>query len=64
MKEDASKVVLNNNENEKMLGSHALLCAHASRDTPHHSRQYGRVRYEAGERSLCLSYYCHDGRYS
>ena len=24
-----SRVVLNNNENEKMLGPHALLCVHA-----------------------------------
>ena len=31
MKEDASRVVLNDNENGIMLGPHALLCAY--RDT-------------------------------
>ena len=30
MKEDASGVVVYDNENEKMLGPHALLCVHAS----------------------------------
>ena len=30
MKEDASGVVVYDNENGKMLGPHALLCAHAS----------------------------------
>ena len=33
-KEDTSGVVLFDNENGKMLGPHALLCAHASGDTP------------------------------
>ena len=38
MKEDASGVVLNNNENGKMLGPHALLCVHALGDTSIPSR--------------------------
>ena len=33
MKENASCVALNDNENEKMLGPHALLCAHTLGDT-------------------------------
>ena len=37
MKEDAIGVVLNDNENGKMLGSHVFLCAHALGDTPHPS---------------------------
>ena len=32
--QDASGVVLNYNENKKMLEPHALLWAHASGDTP------------------------------
>ena len=35
---NASGVVLNDNENEKMLGLHALLCAHALGDTPYPSQ--------------------------
>ena len=35
---NASGVVLNDNENEKMLGFHALLCSHALGDTPYPSR--------------------------
>ena len=35
MKEDARGVVLNDNASEKMLGSHTLLCAHASGDAPY-----------------------------
>ena len=38
MKEDASGVVLNDKENGKMLGPHALLYAHASGDTPYPSK--------------------------
>ena len=38
MKEYASEVVLNDNENGKMLGPNALLCAHVSGDTPYSSR--------------------------
>ena len=38
MKEDASGIILNDSENGKMLGSHALLCAHAWGDTPYPSR--------------------------
>ena len=45
MKGNASWVALNDNENEKMLGPHALLCAHASGDTPSSSIYYGRVCY-------------------
>jgi len=32
---NASGVELNDNENGKMLGPHALLCAHALGDTPY-----------------------------
>ena len=32
--EDASGIVLNDNENEKMLGPHALLYTYSTRDTP------------------------------
>ena len=35
---NASRVVLKENKNGKMLGSHALLCAHALGDTPIPSR--------------------------
>ena len=38
MKENARRVVLNDNENEKILRLHELLCAHALGDTPSHSR--------------------------
>ena len=38
-------VALNDNENEKMLGPHALLCAHAIGDTPSSSIYYGHVCY-------------------
>jgi len=34
MKEDASGVEVYDNENGKTLGPHALLCVHASGDTP------------------------------
>ena len=42
---------------EKNLGPHALLSAHAHAlgDTPYPSREYGRMLYEAGKRSLWLS---------
>ena len=43
MKEYASVVVLNDNENGKMLKPHAL------GDTTSPSRQYGHIRYEVGE---------------
>ena len=52
--EDASGVVLNDNENEKNLGPHALLCSHALGDTPTSSWQYECVLYEAREWSLGL----------
>ena len=35
---NASGVVLNDNENKKTLGSHALLCTNALGDTHYHSR--------------------------
>ena len=35
---NASEVVLNDNENGKMLGPHALLCAQALGNTPYPSR--------------------------
>ena len=35
---NANGVVLNDNENEKMLGLHALLCVHALGDTPYPSQ--------------------------
>ena len=34
MKQNDREVVIHNNEKEKMLGHHALLCVHASEDTP------------------------------
>ena len=34
MKEDDSGIVLNNNENEKRLETHALLCVYALGDSP------------------------------
>ena len=33
MKENASEVILNDNENKKMLRLHGLLCAHVLGDT-------------------------------
>ena len=51
--QDVSGVLLNYNENGKMLGPHKLFCAHASLDTLIPSREYGRIHYEVGERSLC-----------
>ena len=38
MKENASGVVVYDNKNGKMLGTRALLCVHASGDTPSHSQ--------------------------
>ena len=35
MKENARGVVIHDNEKEKMLRPHALLCVHASEDTPY-----------------------------
>ena len=34
MKENVRGVVIHDNEKEKMLGPHALLCVHASKDSP------------------------------
>ena len=42
---ERSGVVLNNNENGKILGPHALLCAHTLGDTPIPSRWYEPVHY-------------------
>ena len=41
-------VIFNNVENGKILGPHALMCAHAFGDTRIPSRWYGRVHHKAG----------------
>ena len=43
--QNASRVVLKDNENGKILGPPALMCAHALVDTPIPSRWYGSVHY-------------------
>ena len=54
MKEDASVVVVHDNENGKMWGPHSLLCVHASGDTPSPFTIVQSVHYEAEKWSLCL----------
>ena len=51
---NASRVILNNNDNGKILGPHAI-CVLMPGGTPIPSRRYERVHHYAGEVTLCFT---------